>query len=171
MSPTTYPRIDRALDTIGDGSGTKNANVDGSSTPVLFRINPPSVGCSYLIRMIVTISDAGGFAADSYGNLAELSNGLQVGMFNSVGEAIVEDYLDGLPIKSNGAWSRPCFDTDVKDWGTPTDEFLTVRWTFAKAGTMTLLPAASPMCFGVKVSDDLTGLKEHYFMVQGYSKS
>jgi len=45
------------------------------------------------------------------------------------------------------------------------DNFLAGRWTFRKAGEpLLLLPGNS---FRVTVNDDLTGLVEHYFCIQG----
>jgi hypothetical protein len=158
----------RYLDTNGDGTGTKNANVNGSVTPVVFKISPPSAGKIVLARLIVEVRDTGVFSAEKYGNLATLTNGMQVGFVDDSTGELVTDYTDGLPVKYNAGWGGLCYDVSLKTWGVG-DEVLLVRWTFERAGISPIL-APGGDAFGVRVRDDLTGLVEHYFHVQGYSK-
>jgi hypothetical protein len=122
--------------------------------------------------MLVLVRDAGVFSAEKYGNLAGLANGIRVGLFNDSTGAIVEDWTDGLPVKANVDWGRMCYDVDHKGWGAG-DEFIVVRWTFIRAGIACVLAANDNQdyAFGVEIRDDLTGLVEHYFQVQGYQRS
>jgi len=162
----TSSRIDRLLDTNGDGTGTKNANVDGSSTPQLFKIGSEEGRNLNLARMVVSIRDTGTFTASDYGAAAALTNGIQVGIFDSNGD-IVDDFLDGLNIKENSQWGRACYDVDLKTWGNG-PSMLLVRWTFTRAGGFVYIPEGSTNTFGIKVQDNLTVLEEHYFFIEGF---
>ena len=164
-------RVDRTPDTVGDGTGTKNANVNGATTAVVFKINLPSTRWINLARMIVEVRDAGQFSAERYGFIANgLTNGIQVGRFLTADDSLSVDYLDGLPVKHNAAWGRHCYDTTLRTWGAG-DQFLHARWTFSRAGIFTHMRSTDASYFGVKIRDDCTGLVEHYFTVQGYSRS
>ncbi|MGI9489088.1 MAG: hypothetical protein ACR2RF_25025 [Geminicoccaceae bacterium] len=155
----------RFLDTTGDGTGTKNANVDGSSTAVTFRYNPGSGDRTEIARMIVHIEDAAPFSADEYGNLgAALTNGVLVQIRKYEDNATVIDLCDGLPVKSNSQWSRMCYDMDTDSFGAGNDH-VKIRWTFAKSGSPLYIQDDEYFC--IVVQDNLTGLVEHYFMIQG----
>jgi hypothetical protein len=58
------------LDTNGDGTGTLNANVDGSSTPVEFYIEAADNDVLELHRIIIHIADNGSIQPHTYGALA-----------------------------------------------------------------------------------------------------
>lgn len=47
------------------------------------------------------------------------------------------------------------------------DESLSVRWSFYKAGYPVILDAAKYLA----CNDDMSGLEEHYFMIQGFKTS
>jgi hypothetical protein len=142
--------------------------VDGSVTPQVFKISPPSKGIIVLHRMLVEIRDTGVFQVQTYGALVELTNGVQIGMIDDDTGALVEDFTDGDPIKNDGGYAQVCHDTRLLDWGNG-DKFLTVRWSFDRAGTHVLLRPGGP-AFGIIVRDNLTGLVEHEFVVQGWSE-
>lgn len=158
---TTTSSLGLFLDTNGDGTGSKNANVDGSVTPVEFKLTIPSGYRAYLSRMIVHIRDSGSIDAGSYGNGITMSNGLQV-EYTYRGRSI--DLLDGMPIQTNADWGRVCYDVSNTDFGSG-DNFVQVRWTFAKAGGP--LPLSGGQEFIVRVRDNLSGLEEHTFSLQG----
>ena len=162
---TQRTTIFRYLDTVGDGTGTKNANVDGSSTPVVFKIKPAAGQIFRISSMITTIRDAGTFGAEGYGVLSELSNGVDVLTYD--GAATVLDLTDGLSLTTNASWARACYDADVKTWGAG-DQFLSARWTFAKSGQMIRLDGDAGEELRIVVNDNLTGLVEHYFFINGY---
>ncbi len=156
----------RFLDTNGDGTGTKNAIGDLSSTPV-FLITAPA-GYEYILnRMIVKIEDAAsGFNADTYGGLTALTNGILLGHYNSSGAQDL-DLLDGEPIKQNLNWARNCFDATIESFGSGTD-FFKVRWTFANAGNPLVLEPGESL--RLTIQDDLTGLIGQFFQVQGWRR-
>jgi hypothetical protein len=156
--------IFRFLDTTGDGSGTKNANVNGSVTPVIFRINAPT-GYEYIIpRMLVKIEDASAsFSAENYGAISTLANGITLAIHDENGDSIL-DLLDGLTIKSNVNWARYAFDNEFSNFGNG-NVFLRVRWSFFLSGSpLVIRPGHS---LRATIRDDLTGLVGHYFQVQG----
>lgn len=169
MTPTDIlrSRIDQFLDTTGDGTGTINSAVNGSVTPVLFKISPPSSGLIEVHRMMVIVRDDGAFSAATYGNKVALTNGMQVGIYDDTTGDIIQDYTLGGPIKDNADWGEHCYDVDLKTWGQG-DQFLLVRWTFALAGITPTLVAGSNRCLGVKVRDDLSSIVYQRFKVQGF---
>lgn len=157
-------KIYRYLDTNGDGTGTKNANVNGSITPVTFKI-VPEIRSMKIYRMMIQIEDAGTLAADKYGVLALLTNGMLLQVRKVSDDSVVLDFLDGIPVKDNQGWARHCFDHDPHDYGPPTDASISYRLSFNRAGFPLHLDADHYLC--IVVQDDLTGLLGHYFQVQG----
>lgn len=156
----------RYLDSNGDGSGTKNANLDFNAAPDIFYIQPPSINVFYLNRMIVSIGDTAAMQAQEYGNLgAALSNGITIKLVDDSGTIL--DVCGGIPVATNADWGRMCFDVDVKTWGAG-NELLVSRWTFAKAGYPIRLDGSKNERLEVSFSDDLDGLLTHYFLVQGW---
>lgn len=151
----------RHLDTVGDGTGSIDGNGNYSVTPRKLKLTAASE--LDLHRMMVEIRDTGAFSAEKYGALAELTNGVKVEAIDADDNVLI-DLLDGTPIKSNAEWGANCYDVDLKTWGAG-DEFVLVRWTFAKAGAPLTLHAGESL--QVTLQDDLSGLVEHHFLVQG----
>jgi hypothetical protein len=160
--------ISRLLDTVGDGSGTKAATGDYSVTPAFFRIKPGPTESFSIERMIVSIEDTAGFAAADYGNIAGgLANGVVVYVENDR-DGIVYRLTDiSRPIVNNAGWGYCCYDANLVTWG-PGNEFLLVRWTFARSGAPVVLRGSLGERLVVALNDDCTGLVEHNFLVQGY---
>ena len=157
--------IYRFLDTNGDGSGTQNAVGDYSGAAEEFYYQPPRN--TELHRMVIHITDTAGISQAEYGNLGSaLTNGYSLVVKDESG-AQVNDLCDGIPIKSNADFGRYCYDVELKSWtNTPANETVQVRWTFAKAGFPLYLPANYQL--SITFNDNLSGLIEHYFMLQGY---
>lgn len=155
--------IYRFLDTNGDGSGTKNANGDYSLTPDEFYFEAAR-DCN-IARMIIHIEDTSGMQVQDYGNITSgITNGYAVKVQDE-SQNDVRDFTDGAVIKTNGDIGRMCYDVEVKTWGSGNEE-LQARFTFAKAGYPLYLPAGYRL--SITFNDDLSGLVEHYFMIQGY---
>jgi len=158
--------LSRFLDTVGDGSGTKEGISDYSSTPGILRIAPGAGEVFRIARLIVSIEDTAGFAATGYGDVAgELTNGITVRVHD--GTSLLMDLTDGVPLVSNADWSARCYDADVKTWGSGND-LLAVRWTFTKSGQYIRLDGDESEEFQVYLNDDFTGLVSHRFLIQGY---
>ena len=154
------------LDTVGDATGSFEANVDGSVTPVVFKLKPQNARQAILIhRMIVHIQDAAtAFNASNYGGVSTLTNGLTGGIYRESDDSVLSEISGGFTVKSNADWGALCFDAVPLDFGSGS-EFFQVRWTFTKAGApLRIIPGTY---FGINVNDDLTGLTRHTFMMQG----
>ncbi len=169
--PYPYKMISRYLDTVGDGSGTKNAIGDYSAAVTEFKIQPAASLRFRIARLLVSVVDANGMRDDEYGNLGNaLANGIQIQVKDTDGN-VINDLTDGIPITTNGGWSHVCYDTQVFNIGAGEDHLL-VRWTFSKSGTFIAL--SDNYYFAAILNDDFdeagTGLIGHYFMVQGYQR-
>ena len=153
-------------DTVGDGTGAKVATGDHSAGQH-FKVSNPLASDNVIAinRMIVRIADTGPLSADKYGGLAALSNGVEVLLLDGSG-ATFKDLTDGLPIKTNGEWARVCHDVTIDRFGAG-KHYVSVRWTFARAGQPVLLKPG--WALAVNLQDDFTGLEDHTFQFQGYA--
>jgi hypothetical protein len=156
------PLLIRYLDENGDGTGNKIGNGDYSGAPTEFFISPP-LGESYnLTRLIIYIEDTTGMDNAKYGNTGPLLNG--VGISVTVG-GIVTDLLDGLPIKTNGQWKRLCYDQHIDSTGAGNDS-CAARWILTSSDTSIALDHGDK--FSITLNDDLSGLIDHTFLLEGY---
>lgn len=153
----------RFLDTNGNGTGTKNAIGIYGSPVEEFYIQPQGGESLIINRMIVLIGDATAPAAGGYGGMSALTDGISVQVRE--GANLVLDLTDGLPIKTNLAWGHHCYDVEPSSYGSGIN-FVRVRWTFGASGKPLCLRGTQRLC--VRLSDDFSGLTEHYFMVQGF---
>ncbi len=156
----------RLLDTNYDGTGTKNAVGDYSSTMTHFGITDPNRHF-HINRMLVQIEDAGAFATNGYGAIAAgvITNGVKVQLVNE-NEELMVDFTDGVFIKSNNDWARACYDVKLENWATGNGA-IHVRWTFRNAGYPIRVDKGHH--FEVVLNDNFTALVSHYFMVEGFS--
>lgn len=147
--------------------GSKNAS-GNYATPTKFSVQPGASEVWRLERLIVHIGDTAGMQAQEYGNLgAALTNGIIV---QTARDGVqTKDYTDGLPVKTNADWGRLCYDVELKTWGAG-NEYLQVRWTFGKSGTPVRLVGSQNDSLDIVLEDNLSGLIDHNFMVQGYSE-
>ena len=155
------------LDTNGDGTGTTNANGNYAISPnVNTQFYYEATEFVEIHRLMVHIQDTAGIDAEEYGNLgAALTNGYSIKILDSSDNEII-DLCHSNPIKSNGGIARYCHDVELKSWGTtPSNEVINARWTFSKAGSPIVLQPGWK--FSTIFSDNLTGLLQHYFMIQG----
>lgn len=145
------------LDTVGDGSGSINMNVNGSSTPVYFKVTAGVRETILVNRLLLHLGDAGVLDAGKYGNSIVLTNGIEVGVLRA-GEVQL-NLTKGHPIITNADWAAFCYDVNDLGFGLG-DNFLAVRWTFTKDGEAIRLDEGDS--FFIKISDDLTGLTAHH---------
>jgi len=137
----------------------------GGSSGMSFYIAPTSTQDFRIERMMVHVQDAGAFAAEKYGYLTALTNGVKVRVSNSTG--VVHDLTGTLPVKTNAQWGRQCYDVRVDTWAAG-DEFLSARWTFSKGGYPLRLDGSKGEYLEVYLQDSTTGLVEHNFYVNGF---
>lgn len=92
--------ISRFLDTVGDGNGTKNFNLDYSVTPAK-ALFIPEKDKAYAIYYLSGFIQAPLMRFDRYGNLPALSNGITVHFKRFVGsqeEEVFWDVTNQVPI-------------------------------------------------------------------------
>ncbi len=155
------------LDTVGDGTGTKQA-IGDYRTGEVFRIDAPPGFICVIYRMLVHIQDAVSWRADRYGGLgAALPNGISIWVRSDDPTREVE-LTDGIPIKSNAEWAQVCYNTEQTAFGAG-DDYLRARWTFSNSGQPLILRGDSNDRLTVELSDDFTGLVAHTFKIQGIS--
>ena len=156
--------IYRYLDADGDGGGDKNCNVDGSETPVVRKFVADQLVT--LHRAIITVRDDGVWTAEKFGAIADgLANGCE---FELIQEAVVNNLLDGLTIKTNADWGRLC-NLDFVSIGAGMNTSLCARWPFSIAGVPLILNTGDS--FQLRIRDDLTSLVEFFVQLQGYNDS
>ena len=160
----------RYADTTGDGSGSINfvGNYSSSAEQAIMAAGPSET--LVVARLIVMIEDSTGMRAERYATLgAALTNGVAVRHYAADGTTILNNLTGAVPITTNALWGSTCYDVDLKEWGAG-NELLLVRWTFWKAGTpgIQLLPSES---IRVDLSDNFTGVVQHCFQFQGFSRS
>ena len=155
--------IHQLLDTVGDGSGLKEANGNYSVAAGSFRLKHAS-GIADIYRMIVMIEDAGAFDSGLYGNGIVLTNGIRVYLKNSLN--VVMEEFTGFPILTNGDWAGHCHDHEHHSFGSG-NEVVSVRWTFDKSGQPLTVNFGAGEYLEVYLNDDFSGLVKHRFSVQG----
>jgi len=143
---------------------TTNANGDYSIVADTFKLTANTSSQKlYIKRMIIYIEDVGGFDSGKYGNNIVLTNGIQVGVYDSGGSMLL-DLTDSKPIMHNAEWAAMCYDISLSSFGTG-NESMAVRWTFGKSGRP--LALSSGQYLAVNLNDDFTGLVSHNFLAQG----
>ena len=142
---------------------TFDSSVDGSVTPQPFYIECPA-GMTYLItRLLVAIQDGPtAIAAEGYGSGEALTNGIMISVTNATNTL---KNLSEVSIKTNADWAHYAYDTDILDFGNG-DDYLRVRWTFEKCGIAIVLSEGERL--EALISDDLSGIGGHFFVVQGH---
>ncbi len=154
------------LDTVGDGSGTKNAVGDYLSTAQDFKYTARGQGVD-IERMLVMVEDGQGMRAEFYAALAQdLVNGITFKTTDSDGTTM-QDLTDGIPIKQNAQWGALCYDVAVKEWGAG-NEFILVRWTFGHSGASLHLNAGESLV--AVLNDTMTAIVTQTFMIQGVKR-
>ncbi len=157
----------RFLDLNGDGTGAKDVALNHAAAQTPIFIKPPAGVVYVLSRMMVSIIAAGQVAAAKYGDLSALTNGIEVKLERD-GDVLV-DFTDGLPVKTNSDWGKLCFDVATSGVG-PGDTYVLARWTFTKAGKPLYLDGDRDDRLVVYQHDNLAGLTEQTYQVQGYTK-
>lgn len=158
--------IYQLLTVNGDGTGNASMNVDGSSTPVKFYIQPPSDEKYTLKRMNVEVIDGSFNDALKYGGLT-LGNGMRVFIENDSG--LIKEYTNGFTIKRNFDWALFA-GVDTPILSAPVTDALIIRWTFGKGCSDIVLDGSNTERLVVEVQDLMTGLDEQLIIVQGCRK-
>lgn len=97
VSATGLPNSFGIVKWFQNGS-SREMNVNGAVTPVLFNASPPANRVWYINKLVYTISDSA-FGVGTFGAIAALTNGCEL-MHMRVA-ADVHDLLGGFPLKTN----------------------------------------------------------------------
>ena len=149
----------------GDGA-TFDANVDGSATAQYFEYRAPAGEVVQLTRLLVYVADGGIWSSADYGGVSTLANGITMEVVDGTGVSATEVFslTDGKSIMNTIDWGIYSYDVQHIQFNSGDDHFL-CRWTFSKAGANIRL--YDDVALRVTINDDLTGLSEHTFTIQG----
>ena len=167
MAAQTKGPLYRYLDLNGDGTGAKDAalNHAAAKTPVFIK---PGVGEVFVIeRVLVGIIASGQVASGKYGDLAALTNGIEVQVERD--GVLLHDLTDGEPVKTNADWGKLCYDVNTQAVG-PGETTVLVRWTFGRAGKPLFLDGDREDRLVAYQHDNLSTLSGHFYNVQGICK-
>jgi hypothetical protein len=157
--------ICRQADTVGDGTGSINMNVDGSVTPVVFRIKPPLTEVYRFAWWMLTIEDSGAFDSSGWGNNGgvPLTNGM---LFQKSINGVVTP-LFNCAIKSHIDLASMVVDFNHHAFGTG-NEFVAARWKITDTGQYFRLDGATNDELQIVIRDNLTHLVSQRVRVSGY---
>lgn len=140
-------------------NGSKEQNVDGSTTPVVFSTSVVPVGKELLVsRMMLYMEDSTAFSSESFGGLSALTNGWEV-RFN---DYTIEN------AKDNKTLVCYMFDLTGNTLFGKENQTMMGRWSFTKfTDGAEGISIHSGCTFSTVVNDDLTGLDYFNVMIQG----
>jgi hypothetical protein len=149
------------------GHSSKEMNIDGSITPVVFSIVPFPAQSGDITRLMFEIRDGSSMDFETFGGIAALINGVVVRVNNGDGT-----YRNLYNFKSNGDIIEQCFDHEfATNIGGGTRGFA-ARLSFAgqsKHGVAVRLDGAvgTGEALEIIIQDDLTGLLRFHIVGQG----
>jgi len=146
-----------------DGLGVvTEAIVDYSAAQVSYQLLCPVDELYEVNRVIVGIGDTAINNSGEYGSITALTNGVVIRITDTDGGSI--QLLTPFAITTNGDYSRLSYDTLYNSLGNGND-YLTVRWTFAKHGAPIVLEPGQYI--EIELNDNFTGLANQTFLFQG----
>lgn len=157
----------RHLDTIGDGTGTKNAVGDYSSTATDFKLRPAGGTVFVVERVVILLGDSATFVNDGYGAAAALTNGILVEKYDHGGSSVITSIHDGLAVKTNFDWARFAGnDVSVEYAGTNKHRV----WDWRPPAPIRLDGTLNQE-LRFRLNDDFSVLTEHYFAAEGFKET
>ena len=165
LSPTmtATPMIRPFRDT--EGVGGFDAAVDGSITPVEFKI-VVGVETIQLESIQLMIFDSGAIAPDKYGAIDELANGVTATAYVAAIDTTV-DLLAGRTMRHIADWASVTWQHVYSPSG-PGTQYVDFNWVVGPIG-----PAPESEVFRpgdeiiITINDDLTDLNDHIFTGHG----
>jgi hypothetical protein len=144
--------------------GNKNLNIDGSTATKIATISPPTGTKWDITRLVVHIEDETSMDSAKFGGLPALTNGIVLRHKNNVINNI-------FTVKSNGEFGERAYDIEY-DPKAPAGVFgFRCRRSFGgqdKNGVVIRLDGSLGDELQVLISDDLTGLTLHRYVIQGH---
>jgi hypothetical protein len=156
--------------TSGNDDGYDATGAHGSQTD--YYITPPSGSVWHISRLIVAVYDTKGLEPEKYtaaGALAQPIN-IYLSKYNDVG-TLEETLLTKEGITQLHQWGHYCHDVTLQDWTNTTNEAVTVRWTFAKAGAPYVLKPGEKLIVRFTAGSNCSALLAHHFAFQGVDLS
>jgi hypothetical protein len=160
--------ICRFLDTVGDGTGTKNANGNYAAATV-FRIQPGANQVFVIKTLTWFMRDNSAFNSGSYGGGLTLTNGVILRTQN--GGGTIYNFMDGLNVFTNADIARLAGIIDYVDLSSGTgDDFLRAVIDFEQllGQPLTLTQTNNNERLEIVLQDNFTGLIQHRFQAGGY---
>lgn len=164
-----WKQFNRFLDTVGDGSGTKNAIGDFSAATQSFIIKPATNQVISIDKLVIFVKGAGRGNAMGYGSASLLSTGIELIWERNGSE--FRNFTDEIPIQAHVDWMRHSSVTSFEDT-VPEGNVFSMEWDFREmSGGPIVLHDSKLDVFGVTLDDDFSGtgvaLVEHFFNVHG----
>lgn len=155
---------------------TSDATGNYSSSEENFVYQVPENGITAITRMIITIQDGSNdLFPDEYGGMSALTNGITVkikdkndnDVYYLVSNTVTGQSVGSSPekIKTNQDWASVCYDFSRLLHSGSSADMGQFRWTFARSGSPIILEDQEKFC--VTCNDNLTGLTNHFFTIQG----
>lgn len=143
---------------------SSDMNVNGSTTPVIFKYTVPTGRAFLAYHQTMTLIDNAAINADEFGAIRSgLSQGVLMKVMDHNGN-LVKDLLDGRSIKRNGDFST-FTGVHVQQLGGNRGLGVLWTWTHATGGRPVYLPPETSIC--LEVRDDLTRLLNFTSTIQG----
>jgi hypothetical protein len=153
-------RLDRLIDTVGDGTGlTEMAAIARD-----YFVRPGPNELVHVGRLLMVMEDNAKFAGEKYTAAGALTNGIVITLENPAG--VIHNFTP-QPIKKIGHWALLAgVDVVVTDFTTGNDLYM-VRWTMDKAENHVILDGRKGEFFKVAVRDTIATAVSHLIQVQG----
>lgn len=154
------------LDANGDGSGAHNVNGSYTSgtTDGVFYCAPPAGQVYYITDMHVHVEDTA-LRADFYTSANALANGMLLQAVRA--GTVLLDINGGEAIKKTAQWAHVLHDVSYHNTGAG-NAFMSGHHSFlGSQGRALVLDGDQGDILRIVGQDDLTGLVDHEFIVQG----
>lgn len=155
-----HQRLEQLFSTNGDGTGF----TDMSRIAAEYTITPPENFTYKVYRVTLYMEDDSKFAAELYGGISALDNGIVVTTENPSG--VITTHTP-QPIKTTGQWSLLGGVDIVWTDFIAGNDWAILRWTFARYGPPISLSGDDGEFLKINVQDTLAGLVSHIAQAQG----
>jgi len=172
-TPSTFRFLSQLVSSVGDGTGTTNMNVDGSSTPVNFTIGANQDFDIRILEILIFIVDGSETENAKFGGLSALSTGWDLKVIESEVSTFIMNKAttSGEIITST---NTPIFGVDNTKWNSVSLVDATDHAGYYVLNVGRLVPDGIRIGRGTKdrlestVNDDLTGLTTFNVRALGY---
>lgn len=158
--------LNKQFDTVGNGTGTKNAIGNYSAEAQSFKITVPANKTYSLENLKIYMASSSAFTTSGYGSsLANITNGWTIKVRK---DGVLTDILDGMVIKSNYDLEGIATSINRVSFSGLEDGFV-VTVSFSEYGIPFYLKAAEYI--EIVLNDDFSGLTKHQFIIKGHGEN